>query len=122
MRSRGALNNQLSNCIANNPYVFNRAECVPTAAAPAETDIVASVTGFMIYNNYEKIHEDIDVGNGISLSAAGSTLTVKYNEDNSAVGTAKAAKIIPANNYSLHMVMEYGKALIFADGNIDVRG
>ena len=43
----------------------------------------------MIYNNYEKIHEEaIDVGNGISLSSAGSMLSVKYTEDAGAASVA----------------------------------
>ena len=77
----------------------------------------------MIYNNYQKIHEDIDVGNGISLSTAGSMLSVKYTEDNSAIATAKAGKYFKAlGSYSLYMVMCYGKALIFADGTIQIKG
>ena len=127
MRSRGAIRNQLSNCIANNAYVFGKAETIATAGSqnPAvwAGDIPASLTSFMIYNNYQKIHEDIDVGNGISLSTAGSMLTVKYSEDSGAVATAKANAIIGAGgNYNLYMVMCYGKALIFADGTIQIKG
>ena len=127
MRSRGAIHNQLSNCIANNPYVFGKAETIPTASIQEPTawagDIPASLTSFMIYNNYQKIHEDIDVGNGISLSTAGSMLTVKYSEDSGTAATDKATAIIGAGgNYNLYMVMCYGKALIFADGTIQIKG
>ena len=127
MRSRGAIHNQLSNCIANDPYVFGRCEGVSpanTVQNPAVwyADIPSSLSSFMIYNNYQKIHEDIDVGNGISLSTAGSMLSVKYSEDNSAIATAKATKYLNGSSYSLYMVMCYGKALIFADGTIQVKG
>ena len=127
MRSRGAIHNQLSNCIANNPYVFGKAETIATVAnqnpAAYAADIPASLTSFMIYNNYQKIHEDIDVGNGISLNTAGSMLTVKYSEDTGTPATDKATAIIGAGgNYNLYMVMCYGKALIFADGTIQVKG
>jgi hypothetical protein len=50
-------------------------------------------------------------------------LTVKYSEDSGAVATAKANAIIGAGgNYNLYMVMCYGKALIFADGTIQIKG
>lgn len=127
MRSRGAIHNQLSNCIANNPYVFGKAETIATAVSQDPlvyaADIPASLTSFMIFNNYQKIHEDIDVGNGISLSTAGSMLTVKYSEDSGPIATAKANAIIGAGgNYNIYMVMCYGKALIFADGTVQVKG
>lgn len=130
MRSRGAIHNQLSNCIANNPYVFGRAEVVaPAVTAQARAtwsgDIPSSLTSFMIYNNYEKIHEEaIDVGNGISLSSAGSMLSVKYTEDAGAASVAKAVDYLGGANgsYSLYMVMQYGKAIIFSDGTIQVKG
>lgn len=122
-RSRGAVHNQLSNTVANNPYVAYRAECLPTGAG-ADTDIPAAITSFVVYNNYEKIHEDIDVGNGISLNSAGSMLTVKYVEDSGVPAAAKAASIIGAagDTYTLYLLMTYGKALVFADGAIQVRG
>ena len=128
MRSRGAIHNQLSNCIANDPYVFGRCEVISpntTQRTPGiwYADTPSSLSSFMIYNNYQKIHEDIDVGNGISLSTAGSMLSVKYTEDNNAIATAKAIKYLGVGgSYSLYMVMCYGKALIFADGTIQVKG
>jgi hypothetical protein len=135
MRSRGATHNQLSNCIANNPYVFYRSETTPTglgvnaagANGPADfaSDIPASLSSFMIFNNYEKIDEEIDVGNGISLNSAGSMLAVKFSEDiNTNASAAKAKAIIGdvGSTYTMYLLMKYGKALVFADGTVQVRG
>lgn len=139
MRSRGAIHNQLSNCVANNPYVFYRAETIPTpslapaAGAPSVgpdtllLDLPASITSFMIYNNFEKIHEDIQVANGVSLASAGSMLTVKFTEDVNVgpdnIAAKKAAAILgPALTYNMYAVMTYGKTLVFANGGIQVLG
>lgn len=122
MKNRASLNNQLSNCIANNPYVFYRAECIPTVAGATAADIPASLTSFMIYNNFEKIFEEIDVGNGVSLANAGSQITVQYTDDS--FSKFKADKLLggAGNNYTSYMVMTYGKAIIFADGTTQIRG
>lgn len=122
MKNRASLNNQLSNCISNNPYVFYRAECIPTAAAATATDIPAGLTSFMIYNNFERIFEEIDVGNGVSLANAGSQITVQYTDD--AFAAPKATILLGGANatYTSYMVMTYGKAIIFADGTTQIRG
>ena len=136
MRSRASIHNQLSNCVANNMYVFGKSETVASAitnnvAATDETGLVrynanvpSSLASFMIYNNYEKIHdEQIDVGNGISLSSAGSMISVKYNEDSGPVATAKNGNgVAQFDAYTLYLLLQYGKALVFADGTIQVRG
>ena len=135
MRSRASIHNQLSNCVANNMYVFGKAETVASAlvanvATDAsglvlyEANVPSTLTSFMIYNNYEKIHdEQIDVGNGISLSSAGSMISVKYNEDSGAGAVAKnGGGVAQFDNYTLYLLLQYGKALVFADGTIQVRG
>jgi hypothetical protein len=133
MRSRGAIHNQLSNCVANNPYVFYRAETAPSgygadaahAVGPLviAADIPASITSFMIFNNFEKIHEDIQVANGVSLASAGSMLSIKFTEDTAnAASTAKAAAILGTGGYTMYAVMTYGKTLVFANGGIQVLG
>jgi hypothetical protein len=135
MRSRGALHNQLSNCVANNPYVFYRAETAPsgygdtaaTAVGPLviNADIPASITSFMIFNNFEKIHEDIQVANGVSLASAGSMLSIKFTEDSGPAGGSaalKATAILGTGGYTMYAVMTYGKTLVFANGGIQVLG
>ena len=127
MRSRSAIHNQLSNCIANHPYVFGKAETVATAignntvtAATYLANVPTALTSFMIYNNYEKIHdEEIDVGNGVSLASAGSMISIRYNEDQGAGAAAKATEFGP---YTMYLLMTYGKALILSEGTIQVRG
>jgi hypothetical protein len=127
MRSRSAIHNQLSNCIANHPYVFGKAETVPTAIGintitPAMylANVPTALTSFMIFNNYEKIHdEEIDVGNGVSLASAGSMIAVRYNEDQ---GAGADAKNVEFGAYTMYLLLTYGKALIFADGTVQVRG
>ena len=127
MRSRSAIHNQLSNCIANHPYVFGKAETVPTAIGINTTtpamylaNVPTALTSFMIFNNYEKIHdEEIDVGNGVSLSSAGSMIAVRYNEDQGAGADAKNGEF---GAYTMYLLLTYGKALIFADGTVQVRG
>ena len=121
MKNRASLNNQLSNCIANNPFVFYRAECIPTAAGAVAADIPAALTSFMIYNNFERIFEEIDVGNGVSLANAGSQITVQYTDDPAAAAKATVLLGGPAT-YTSYMVMTYGKAIIFADGTTQIRG
>jgi hypothetical protein len=121
MKNRASLNNQLSNCIANNPFVFYRAECIPTAPNATAADIPAALTSFMIYNNFERIFEEIDVGNGVSLANAGSQITVQYTDDPAAAAKATVLLGAPAT-YTSYMVMTYGKAIIFADGTTQIRG
>ena len=73
----------------------------------------------------KEIHEDIDVGNGISLQSAGSMISVKYNEDQGDGASAAGSKFGAPSfgpTYTMYMLMRYGKALIFADGAIQVRG
>jgi len=131
MRSRSSTNNQLSNCLANNSYVFGKCETVATPLTNAAAgNITANYTSiapaglcsFMIYNNYEKIHEDIDVGNGLNLQSSGSMLSVKYLEDQGGAGDPAGLKAAQFGPYTLYLLMRYGKALVFADGAIQVRG
>lgn len=113
--------------------MFGKCETVATPLTNAAvqtnatytSNIPAGLTSFMIYNNYEKIHEDIDVGNGISLQSAGSMISVKYNEDQGDGASAAGSKFSASSfgpTYTMYMLMRYGKALIFADGAIQVRG
>ena len=127
MRSRASIHNQLSNCLANHPYVYSKAETVPTALGIQTTtedmylaNVPTALTSFMIFNNYEKVHdEQIDVGNGVSLNSAGSMISVKYAEDSGAGASAKNGEF---GDYTMYLLMTYGKAIIFADGTIQVRG
>jgi hypothetical protein len=126
MRCRASIGNQLSNCIANNRFIFGAAETIPTAPAAVAGDI-APICGFMIYNNYQKINdEEIDVGNGLSLASAGSMLNIKYMEDIGGVGSPAAlraaALLGPSNSYNLYVLMQYGKALIMSEGTIQIKG
>jgi hypothetical protein len=125
MKNRSSLGNQLSNCIANNPFVFYRSECISDGGVA--TDVPSAICSFMIYNNYEKINEDIDVGNGLSLNTAGSCLVMKYSEDSGPgvadEATLKSSALLGATKtYTMYMLMTYGKALVLADGAIAIRG
>ena len=130
MKNRASLNNQLSNCIANNPYVFYRSECIVPVGGADEKGIPASICSFMIYNNFERIFEEIDVGNGVSLANAGSQITVQYTDDQSPTNLTKAKALLNGDatfvgaigSYTSYMLMTYGKAIIFADGTTQIRG
>ena len=79
---------------------------------------------------FERIFEEIDVGNGVSLANAGSQITVQYTDDQSPTNLTKAKGLLNGDStfagaigsYTSYMLMTYGKAIIFADGTTQIRG
>ena len=124
-RGRGVIGNELSQFVANSPFVAGRAECSLTAGAGIPT----CLTAFMIYNNYEKIiNENPNIlKNGVDLKSGSSTITIKWTDNSDGASASAAACVAPAiggatGNYTAYAQCAYQRLLTISNGQVDIVG
>lgn len=131
-RGRGVINNQLSQFVANNPFVLGRAECQVTGnpsngSGSVQTDPATAVTAFMIYNNFERILNENPqlLKNGVDLKSGTSSVTIKWNENNDSANQANIVKgaLGSANGqYSAYALCTYQRLFQIARGKVEIIG
>ena len=124
-RSRGVINNQLSQFVANNPYILGRAEGETTLA---NADTATCLTAFMIYNNFEKIINENPqlLKNGADLKSGTSTITIYWcdNSDGGAVAQSivKGALGDVKGTYTAYACCEFQRLFSIQNGKVQVIG
>jgi len=131
-RGRGVINNQLSQFVANNPYVLGRAECnvtgtPSTGAGAVGTDPATCVTAFMIYNNFERILNENPqlLKNGVDLKSGTSSVTINWNENNDPATQGPIVKgaLGSANGqYTAYALCTYQRLFSISRGKCDIVG
>jgi hypothetical protein len=131
-RGRGVINNQLSQFVANNPYVLGRSECAvtgnpSTGVASTADDPSTCVTAFMIYNNFERILNENPqlLKNGVDLKSGTSSVTITWNENNDNANQAPIVKgaLGSANGqYNGYALCTYQRLFQIARGKVDIIG